>query len=67
MTSVGAKLAAVLQAHARDPAPFLDEAGDRRFHLERKAGIDLGLVAQEIEEIPLRHHRDERRRRVEVD
>ena len=31
-----------------------------------KAGKGLRLLAQEVEEVPLRHHRDERRRRVEV-
>ena len=39
---------------------------DRRLHLEVKAGKRLRLLAQEIEEVPLRHHRDERRRRIEV-
>ena len=62
----GAQGPPVAQRHACNPACFLDEAGHLRFHVESEIGKGLRLVAQEVEEIPLRHHRDERRRGIEM-
>jgi hypothetical protein len=47
-------------AHA-DDAPFgLDDAGDVGVHSQREGRQLLRLVGEEVEELPLRHHRDER-------
>ena len=66
MVSGALHLAAVAQANADDPALLLDEARRPAPPSQVEAGERLRLVAQEIEEVPLRHHRDERRRRMEV-
>ena len=56
-----------VEPNAGDPARLLDEPVDRAPPSRRlKAGKGRRLVAQEIEEVPLRHHRDERRRRAKV-
>ena len=62
----GRELAAICQLDRGRPALLFDEAGDRPFHLQPEAGKGLGLLPEEIEELPLRHHGDEWRRSVEV-
>src|SRR5687767_15124297 len=61
-----AELLSVIKPHPLGAASALYEARNRGLHFERETRIRLCLVAQEIEEVPLRHHRDERRWRVEV-
>jgi hypothetical protein len=51
---------------AGDALAVLEKAGDLSLHLEREARERRRLVAQEVEELPLRHHRDERRGRAQV-
>jgi hypothetical protein len=48
------------------PPLFLEEGFDRRVHRQAESRIAARLFAEEIEEVPLRHHRDERRRSVQV-
>ena len=48
-----------LPAHPDDPAGFLDEVGDLGFHPQVKARQPAARFGEEIEEIPLRHQRDE--------
>src|SRR5262245_61757474 len=43
---------------AGDPIPLPKEAGDLGVHLELEAWVALGLVCQEVQEIPLRHEDD---------
>ena len=45
--------------HPHDTAFFLDHARALRAQQQAKARAALGLVAQEVEELPLRHERDE--------
>ena len=45
---------------------LFEKAADRAFHAQVKSGKRLRFLTKEIEEIPLRHHRDERRRRRKV-
>ncbi len=54
------------ETHSCHPAPLLDEAGDGRFHPQVEPGEGFRFLSQEVEEIPLRHQRDERRRSVEM-
>ena len=42
------------------------EAIDRSFHLELEPGVRFSLHPQEVQEIPLRHHRDEGRGGAEM-
>src|SRR6185369_17980876 len=60
------QLLAPYEANARRPALLFDEALDWRFHLQVEARKGLCLLAQEVEEIPLRHHGDEWRWRIEM-
>ena len=49
--------------HPANPPRLVPDKIDRfAFHMERKAGILAGLLGDEIEQIPLRHHRDIGRR-----
>jgi hypothetical protein len=52
----------VLQPNSSDSSLLLGEANHGCIHFEVKAGICSRLLSQEIEELPLRHHRNERRR-----
>ena len=47
-------------AHADDAPRFLDQAGDVGARAQRERRQLPRLVGDEIEELPLRHHRDER-------
>src|SRR5262249_7562896 len=48
-----------LDFHAHDPARLLDEAHRLSAHPEMKRRIACRLAGEEVEEIPLRHQRDE--------
>ena len=47
------------------PCPSL-KAATSAFHLEGEGGKGGGFIAEKIEKVPLGHHRDERRRGVEM-
>ena len=46
--------------HAGDAAVFLDEIRDFRLHPQMEGGILCSFASDEVEEVPLRHQRDER-------
>jgi len=59
-----------VRPHADDAPAFLDQRGRFRLHLQMKARIALAAIGEEIQEVPLRHQRDElaaRRQVAEVD
>ncbi len=56
----------VFQPHPGNAALFLDKSPHGRIHRQVKPREGLCLLTQEIEEVPLRHHRDKRRGRVEM-
>ncbi len=47
-----------------DTPAFLRKLGNLLAHREMKAGKSSCLIAQEVEQVPLRHHGDERSRRA---
>ena len=49
----------VLARSAGDAAAFVDQVGGLGLHQQMKARIAPALLGEEIEEIPLRHQRDE--------
>ena len=49
----------VVGAHAGDAAALLDQIGRLRPHAQMERRITLAVLGEEIEEIPLRHQRDE--------
>jgi hypothetical protein len=57
---------AVLEPDAGYSAALLDKAFNRLFHFQFEARIGGGVVAEEVEEVPLRHHGDEGGRSIEV-
>lgn len=59
-----------LRPHAGDAAALLDQPGHFMAHAQMEARKALAVVGEEIEEVPLRHQRDElaaRRQVTEVD
>jgi hypothetical protein len=48
-----------LGPHADDLAVVFEEVGDLGLHAEIEGRIESGVVVQEVEEVPLRHKRDE--------
>ena len=50
----------VVRAHADDAPVLLDEVDDIGLHDELEVRIRARLVGEEVEEVPLRHQRDER-------
>ena len=57
------------RAHAGHAAAFLDQIGRFGLHAQMKARIALAVRGEEVEEVPLRHQRDElaaRRQMAEV-
>src|SRR4029450_5998932 len=44
---------------AHDTPSLLDQSGHLSAHLQGEGRIARGLVDEEVEEVPLRHHRDE--------
>src|SRR5262249_45967064 len=46
-------------AHARDAAIFLDQIDRLRPHAQMERRIALAVVGEEVEEVPLRHQRNE--------
>jgi hypothetical protein len=56
-----------LRAHAGDPSAGVgDEIGDLGFHVEPEGSVAPGVLGDEIEKIPLRHHGDEPAMRREM-
>jgi hypothetical protein len=53
------RLAPVGKPHAGDPAALLDQVDRLGVHRQREGRIELRLLAEEIEEVPLRHQGDE--------
>ncbi len=53
-------------AHAGDAAAFLDQAGDLGAHMKMKCRVAAALLDQEIQQVPLRHQRDELAARRQV-
>ena len=47
------------RAHADDAASLLDEVGRFGLHAQVERAVAPGLLGEEIEEVPLRHQRDE--------
>ena len=45
--------------HADNAAAFLDQIGRLRLHMQIEGRVDLAVRRQKIEEVPLRHQRDE--------
>jgi hypothetical protein len=48
-----------LRLHPHDPPVLGDQVGDLRVHQQMEGGIALAVRGEEVEEVPLRHQRDE--------